>query len=360
MKKCTDLIHLRQLCGLGLPGPTVVPALLRGLRHVVAFDWGAFFWVDAQGDIVNMYSERMLPSAVTYRYFERHYDAEAHSFRGQLAARLARGELVGQVCADGALERTAYYREVLQPLDVHRILYSLVLQGARVIGQLSLYRARRHKPFEPADRESLMAASRYLAQALSVGTGEEVSGADAWRDSEQQALLVCDGNGTVVEASPVAPALLAQASGEAINRSTICGPLERAGQGLLRAVTSPLSSYGGIGRDGYSERLVANAWGRYRLRAYPMAGDRFAVHLQRQEHLLVRITEAMRAHALSPQQRETALLLARGRSNPQIAETMGVSLNTAGYHVKQLFQRLDAHDRSAVIARLLDGHTQRG
>jgi DNA-binding CsgD family transcriptional regulator len=34
-------------------------------------------------------------------------------------------------------------------------------------------------------------------------------------------------------------------------------------------------------------------------------------------------------------------------------------LNTASYHVKQLFTKLDAHDRDEVIARVLGSHTVR-
>jgi DNA-binding NarL/FixJ family response regulator len=55
-----------------------------------------------------------------------------------------------------------------------------------------------------------------------------------------------------------------------------------------------------------------------------------------------------------------ALLLARGLTNPEIAKAMGVKMNTASYHVKQLFAKLDAHDRSEAIAHILDGHTLRG
>jgi DNA-binding NarL/FixJ family response regulator len=53
------------------------------------------------------------------------------------------------------------------------------------------------------------------------------------------------------------------------------------------------------------------------------------------------------------------LLLARGLTNVQVAQELGVSLNTASYHVKQLFAKLDAHDRAEVISRVLDGHTTR-
>ena len=64
------------------------------------------------------------------------------------------------------------------------------------------------------------------------------------------------------------------------------------------------------------------------------------------------LAEAVRCFPLSPQQAEVALLLARGLTNADIAERMNVSLNTASYHVKQLFMKLDVHNRQEALRRL--------
>jgi DNA-binding CsgD family transcriptional regulator len=77
------------------------------------------------------------------------------------------------------------------------------------------------------------------------------------------------------------------------------------------------------------------------------------VQLRRQEPTLLQLSQAMRRLALSPQQKEVGLLVAQGKSNPEIAGALGVSLNTANYHVKQLFTKLNAHERSEVAPKLL-------
>src|SRR5262249_59277934 len=69
-----------------------------------------------------------------------------------------------------------------------------------------------------------------------------------------------------------------------------------------------------------------------------------------QELALVRGAEAAQS---SPQQREVALLLVRGLSNPEIAAHLGLSLNTASYHVKAVFAQLDVHGREAVAEGLM-------
>ena len=69
--------------------------------------------------------------------------------------------------------------------------------------------------------------------------------------------------------------------------------------------------------------------------------------------MILKLAEAMGAFDLSPQQREVALLLAQGRSNQQIGVAMNVSGNTVNYHIKQLFIRLDAHDRADAVSKML-------
>ena len=81
----------------------------------------------------------------------------------------------------------------------------------------------------------------------------------------------------------------------------------------------------------------------------------FAIHIRRKQAMVLKLAEAMGALDLSPQQRQVALLLAQGKSNQEISAALNVSNNTAGYHIKQLFLRLDAHDRAEAVSRLLAG-----
>lgn len=50
------------------------------------------------------------------------------------------------------------------------------------------------------------------------------------------------------------------------------------------------------------------------------------------------------APQLTPRQREVLTLIARGRSNKEIARNLGVSVKTVEYHRAELIQRLDRHD----------------
>jgi hypothetical protein len=143
MKKTAELAHLRQLCRLGLHGEAIIPAFLRSLRGLVPAGFGAYFWVDANGDMDNMYSERMLPADVTSRYFRQHYDGTVHAFREQVQAQARDGELVREVTPDAAMLASEYYREVFGRLGAFRTLRAVLAERGMPVGQLSLYRGER-------------------------------------------------------------------------------------------------------------------------------------------------------------------------------------------------------------------------
>ena len=62
MKNAALLAHIRQLCGLGLGGRAIMPALLRAIRDLVPADCAEFFWIDGNGQMTNHYAEQALPA----------------------------------------------------------------------------------------------------------------------------------------------------------------------------------------------------------------------------------------------------------------------------------------------------------
>ena len=94
MKRTTQLAHIRQLCCIGLHGQALMPALLRAIREYVSADSAGFFWVDTQGEMTNLYADRMLSPNLMRLYFERHYDGGEHPFRRAFLERARASEQV--------------------------------------------------------------------------------------------------------------------------------------------------------------------------------------------------------------------------------------------------------------------------
>jgi DNA-binding CsgD family transcriptional regulator len=77
-----------------------------------------------------------------------------------------------------------------------------------------------------------------------------------------------------------------------------------------------------------------------------------ALHITRRMARGARLLSALQALGLPRRQQELAWWLARGLSESQIAERMGISANTVVYHRRQLYMRMGAASREDLLAAL--------
>lgn len=336
-----------------------MPRLLKAVRQLVGAESAGFFWVDARGDMTALYAERLLPAPVMQVYFERFYDADGSSFRRAFASRARAGQPVIAESASPHAERTAYYNEVMRHLDAHHVLYGIVREQGQALGQLSLYRPKSAPTFAVADERALAGVMRYVAHGVSRRT-RDAQPAQALTEAAEDAVFVVDATGTVGPLSPAAHKLLALAvqGGLGPGRGPPLADAVRPLVARLREQLARALEGADVEPPGF---VVDNAWGRFVLRAYSLAEDPeardgpMAVRIQRQEPMILRFVDALAGLGLTPQQREIAAGLARGATNQELAAVLGVSANTVAYHIKQLFARLDTHDRQQMVGRVLDG-----
>ncbi|WP_198586222.1 serine aminopeptidase domain-containing protein [Roseovarius salinarum] len=59
------------------------------------------------------------------------------------------------------------------------------------------------------------------------------------------------------------------------------------------------------------------------------------------------------AYELTPKEAEIALLVARGRAIPEVAETLGIAPSTARSHLKVVFQKMRVNSQNELIARIM-------
>ena len=63
------------------------------------------------------------------------------------------------------------------------------------------------------------------------------------------------------------------------------------------------------------------------------------------------LDERARHPALSLRERQVLELVAEGMRNKEIAAALGISTDTTGMHVKNIYTKLDVHDRTAAVAK---------
>jgi len=335
-----------------------MPKLLKSVRQYVDADSAGFFWVDAAGDMTSLYAERLLPAPVMKLYFERYYESDDTSFKRAFVERVNRAEPVLAVSPSASSERSPYYNEVLRTLDAHHVMYGIVREQGRALGQLSLYRPKAATPFSATQRGDLASILPYIAHGVSQQVRRGVAGGE-FLDADDDAVFLIDAEGSIRQQSLASQKLLALALAGKIGPEQVLAGIDDAVRPTLRRLVERLGQTLSGENVGPPSLVVTNAWGRFVLRAYAVTDapldshSSIAVSIRRQEPMLLKFVDALNDLELSPQQREVALGLAKGSTNRELADALGVSINTVAYHVKQLFQRLDTHDRQQMIARVL-------
>jgi DNA-binding CsgD family transcriptional regulator len=343
-------ITVRQLCKLGLPASVLLPSLLPAIRAAIDSIHAAFFYCDAAGNMTNMYAERMLPPEAMARYYERHYRADTHAFSKAYLSRVAASDPVSFRSVSAVEKKTDYYKEVLSLLEVEHVLYGIVrAPGSQrePLGQLSLYRSAGAPAFDAADAQALRDVLHYLSHALV--EAKFVAVTPTVEQTAEEAMAVLNDAGDLLFSDAGWSRLVRLARGEPISPGSARDEpraLKEFLHGILNSTRAAPNTL----------QMIDSPWGRFAFRQHRLDGESGtsaqALIVSRFASDPIRLTEGASRLELSPQQREVALMIALGLTNAEIAERLDVSVNTAGYHVKQVFTKLDVHER-ADVAKML-------
>jgi DNA-binding CsgD family transcriptional regulator len=348
-------VTLRQICGLGLPAPVLLPSLLPALRAVVPASHGAFFYCDAAGQMVNMYAERMLAPELMSQYYDSFYDEETTAFSKAYLRRVRAPDPVSYRTLSAEERNSNYYREILSKLGVGHVMYAIVRSVAgngstgkqEAIGQLSLYRGDDERPFKESDAAALRDVLHYLGRVLV--SSPYVKATTTTEHVAEEAMAVLDPKGAIIYSDESWTRLIRLARGEPISPAKAKSENALIAE-FLKGVTMVADSAKN------TSNIVNSPWGRFSFRRYQLVGADgkkvSAMTVSRLSVDTVSLTEGAARLSLSAQQREVALMIALGHSNIEIAERLNITVNTASYHVKQLFTKLGVHNRTEVGALL--------
>src|SRR5215471_15188493 len=350
-----DLVLIRKLCGLGLPAQTLAPSLLPALRQVIPSHSAAVFWVDERFEMTGLYAERLLPPEAMERYYLKHYQQPVTGFPRAFAARASAPDPVSVHKYTKVEQESDYFRGVLSRLDAYQILYGVLRDPTRPIGQISIYRGEHDPEFGRRDQDALRGLLRYL----SVGLRPAAPSAEATAPAEvvEEWLGIVTIGGELVSAPPDWARLVRLLAMEDVTPRKAHDE-KRIVSEFLKDLCAQLTGPDGAAVS-HIDMFHQSPWGRFRIRAYRMpdvAGrkpDLVGLLIGRNEPRALALVRGTGASGLSPQQREVALLVADGKSNQEIGRALSLKLNTASYHVKQVFARLRVHNRKEVERELL-------
>jgi DNA-binding CsgD family transcriptional regulator len=355
MARVRDVSFIRKLCTLGLAPQALAQCLLPELRKLIPSHSAGVFWVDPSGEMTSLYAERLLPPEAMAAYYEKHYAVRAESFSEAFRRRAERDDPVSSHSFSKTEQSSEYFGDVMKQLDAYHVLYGIVKDGVRPLAQISFYRGAGDKPFDKESAATLRSVLRYLALGLGRTAADAVANDEAVVAEED--LGVVSLAGEIVSASETWHRLLRLAALAELSPQRALKEQEALEVFVRRLCEELLSEQSVALRK--REAIHDTAWGRFVVRAFRLSdpqgrrADQIGLLIRREEPRSVSLVRGTGMAALSPQQREVALLIAAGRSNREIAEELGLTFNTASSHVKQVYARLEVNERSAVAQKLL-------
>jgi DNA-binding CsgD family transcriptional regulator len=355
MPRVRDISFIRKLCGLGLPAQTVAQCLLPELRKFIPSHSAGVFWVDLQGEMTSLYAERLLPPDAMAAYYERHYAVKTESFSDVFRRRAQGADPISYHSFSQAEQNTDYFRDVMQPLDAYHILYGILKDGTHPFAQISFYRGFADKPFDKECADTLRSLIRYLA--IGLGTNNSQPRLEDEAVVAEEDLGIVSFTGAMINAPETWHRLLRLAALVEVSPRHALKEHKAIELFVQRVCLELLSAKGRVAPP--RELLHATAWGRFVIRAFRLIdlkgrrAEQVALLIRREEPRALSLVRGTGVAALTPQQREVALLIVAGKSNREIADDLGLSFNTASSHVKQVYARLEVNERIAVARKLL-------
>lgn len=349
------LARLHRMASLQAGGVQLIEPLLQELRRVVGFDFGCMLYPGSDGELMNYAQEPMQSVAQDY------FDARVLRSERQVLVRSPRdfGETVRHehgprlmreqmVVPMTDMLRSDYYDAVMRATGAKDYM-SLALRTPQGVGLgvIHLFRDTEASGFTPQDAALLGRLEAHLARVLQEGE-RDAQGSEV----HSQGVLVASPQGRLMWISPEAETLMPLAFGWGWRRGTQLPP---ALQELLRRLHAQQP-----GEMALPAMELFTAQGLFSLRATHLAPaqearqDRQAValHITRRVARGVRLLSALQTLGLPQRQHELAWWLVRGLPESQIAQRMGISLNTAVYHRRQLYNRLGVMGRDELLAQI--------
>ena len=358
--------RFRQLCCLGLTGEAVIPALIEELHAIVRSRGTAFHFADEAGQPANSYMDTPeFPRSVYTELFYERRDREVSGLAFSDASATQFGvhdaEDVLGPDYEGALRRSDIYDHLFVPIGFGANFLRLYIRDGRrrrTLGCVTLYPSVGAGPWKPEERRHVADLEPFFAYALTVRDRED----HPLVDSGHSGVIVADPSGRPVHLSSEARRLLFLATnprvapGVAISRvPCLPAPVVSICRNLSRATSGDDDAFAPV----YHHR---NVWGGFRFRAEWLDGNDpasglVAITVTYQEPQPIALMRNVERLPLSPRQAEVCVLMAVGLSLEKIAARLGISKHTANEHTRWVYNKVDVHNRTELVVKLLSGQS---
>ena len=338
----------------GLPREEYYGEVAARLRRVVDCDATCWHTLDPDTRLITSDAGRELISAGVFTpetiadagaliLASEYFVKDVNTFAGLAKRRVPVGIL--SQATSGSPERSARYRDLLEPAGIPFELRAAFVSRGRCWGAVHIARREDKRDFTAADAAVVARVTGTIAEGIR--TTLRVDAARVPADRAAPGLVVLSANNDVELITPPARELLAamRNRSQSVDDETPPTPLLALAGFTRRNAEHPRRQ----------EAIAVPAQGGWiTLHASLPDGanaGKVAVVLERTpspQSTAVRLE----AYGVTPREREIAVLLAQGLTNPEIASRLVLSPYTVQDHVKKLFEKTEVSSRQEFVARV--------
>ena len=261
------------------------------------------------------------------------------------------------------MQQSAFYREVLAPLNVYYASVSIILRQEDAVGMLWVARSREGGIFGDDEEKAVVPLVPHLCRAAQLhyrflATEMERAAAASALDLLSHAVVICDGAARVLFANATAKKMLAKKRGLRTAGNRLAGSTAEQSKALSEAIgvvarrERDTASLVFEDSDDTFRLLIAHASAELRLGLRPQA-DLVLVSFSDPAADEAGSAEVLKETLkLTKSEAGVALGLAHGQTMQEIAEDFHVSLNTVRTHVAAAFAKTQT-SRQADLVRVV-------
>ncbi len=330
------------------------------VAKVVPYDGGMWFGVDPATMMA------VAPARLEYLdggfcqpfWNNEFHEQDANLFR-DLAARPRDTAATLRDEVGSLLQRSARYRDFLEPQGYEEELRGVFRSGGRTWGVVALFRDRGRDPFDADAVAVLSAISSVVADALRTHATVTVAPTGL---VHSPGLMLFDDSATVMSVNDSASRWLEDLFGQGTDWIAELSDPERLDTNPAVPLIPLLSKARAVaaGRDrGEARARIRDRSGRWMvLHASVLGGAErgpiaVIVEPAKSSDIAPIVVEA---YGLTPRERDVVRSIATGSSTPQIAAELFLSAHTVRDHIKSVFDKIGVTSRSELVAKLFADH----
>lgn len=347
--------EVKRLCCAGLDGPELLAEVIERLRRVVPFEAYCASTADpASGLVTHSLAEEMGGIEEAAIFFERLY-FEHDLYRSRNMVRSRRPVVLLSESADGRLERTARYRELLRPLGLAHEMSGVFTAGGYMWGSMDLIREAGSPDFETREVALLRRIAPHLGNGLKTAALRAQAPVERG-GTDVPGVLTLDYRGRVTQHTPAAERWLRDLED--------LDPEWREWDRLPPAVRMVVVAL----RRALNPECDQDVESEPRLRARTRSGRWITLYSSLTEATPERPAEtvivieptkpeemlpfSMAAYGLSPREEEIVKLVVRGLSTARISRKLYISEYTVQNHLRSVFEKVGVRTRGELAKRL--------